>query len=462
MFLTGRSFHLQACVHLFGDEEISKALEMDGCLYGSKFGRYRVRVTRKTEFDEPERKTPDLTPRVDDREKSQKDESTRSSSIQTSSGECRGKTEYENIIVLDGMPPAMSKEDVQYLLWGTNVSQRDIRIIYKEEEPYILVIYRNNDIASNVVTRWNGTVITTKNGSHTVRVRTAADLLRSDESEFVVKGTVLKMTEIPLKITPQDIAEFFHGFPVKAKGIHLQNNLRLLSVAYIEFEGLEATRMALQKDGSSLCGKFKDKPCRLSVIPQIEMELEMLKNQQCRECPSRWRSRFVDQSRNMGQILNPYQLMPCRTVADTRVLAHKPMTRPQIMPIRTLDSESSLHLLSCKGKETSKTAKYYVKDLETGKSLYLDQCFVPAGMPSHENPGRDGLEEHKASRLKPGSLRSHADVNNASSESDMTHMSTIEHVDRQKSNRLQHKRQSGEIEVSRSKGQEEARPYKHR
>jgi hypothetical protein len=447
-------------IHLLGDEEVDKALEMDGCLYGSKFGRYRVRVHRRKGVESKD----------DQRNAIQSDRGgipqsrnqINDSSTHASSRDSQINRVHGNIVLLDGMPPAMSREDVQYLLWGTNVSQRDISLVRDEKHPYILVFFQNEEKAAGVVRRWDGTVITTKNGKHTVRVRIAADFLNtSPPGNDHRNENVLKMTKISLKISPQEIAEFFNGYAVKDKGIHLQSDHDLCRepVAYIEFEGFEAAQKALEKDSCYLGGKFRDKRCSLVMISRIQMELEMLSNTHRRDISVRCISQYADASLNLhNRMLSTYQMMQNRPIMNPRMLAPQMVSRSLMMPgvrFKSEDPENCLKFSYSKGVESLNVAKYYVKDLETGKCQYLDQRFAPATVPSSE-----GLE--RARGLKPGSLKPLSHINNASSESDTTVLYSTGNDGSQLTDRLQHKRQSEEMVAMHGADLGDERPNKHR
>lgn len=410
------SLSIQVCISLMDGDDVAKALEMNGCLFGKKFGQCRVRVCSSNEAEKADSST--LT-QIKTKE-SNTGHIAIEKSIQTSPRRNEGEMEYGNIVVIDGMPLAMSKEDVQYLLWGTHVSLRDIRLVHQDRNPYILVQFRNEEIARNVVKRWNGTTITTKSGSHTVRLRIPAEIKRGDPINDDVESNILKMMQIPAKTTPHDIAEFFEGFSVKAKGIHLQvnQNFSQTATAYIEFEGIEAAEKALKRDKCSLSGRFRDKCCRLFMIPRIEMELEILRNSHAREFHARRGPRF-DKSMIMQQMFNPYNIYHGRSFLDTRMFlpgaTHRPCLRPSTGPRGSGSDNRSINSSHSDLSDQSNAPRYYVKDLETGKFLYLDQGFAPAAIPSDQN--RNGNNKGDS---KSGFVKYSRDTSNVSSESEST------------------------------------------
>jgi len=149
-------------------------------------------------------------------------------------------------------------------------------------------------------------------------------------------------------------------------------------------------------------------------------------------------------------MLNPRMLVPHTAL--------KPPITPKVS-LRLLESVSSNYVSSSKGIEKLKTAKYYVKDLETGKCLYLDQGFAPATVPSSESSGR-GVENARESEL--GYPELHVDGNNVSSESDATLVNSFRSDGAHNANRAQHKRQSEEMVASYGMSVSNERPQKHR
>lgn len=441
-------------------EEVSKVLEMDGCVFGKKFGRYRVRVYERQEDVEVN----DDLPAGINREQIPKENDSIQSvhSCGLASGSHPGIT-YDDIVIFDGMPPAMSKEDVQYLLWGTNISRHDIRLVRLEQYPYILIIFQNDSIARNVVRRWNGTVITTKGGSHTVRVRLATNVLIEKQSDDTTAKSVLKMTQIPPKIAPQDIAEFFDGLPVKAKGIHLQTNLNSTgdSVAYIEFEGLESARRGLAKDNFKLGGKFKQKNCRLSMVTEMEMELELLRYSHARESSMRYKPGSARIYSSFHQMIDPFHSIQRQSLANPRMFMPGPMPATQWMPnmgFRASNSNSHLTARASGLAEKSNSARYYVKDLETGKALYLDQTFSPTVIQSEKNTEVECVKQPGVQATR-GPVKLPGDANNASSESEATHINASGSEGMEKGHRMQHKRHSQEMGASQI-GLRNERPHK--
>jgi RNA recognition motif-containing protein len=410
---------VQARVRFSRKEDVDKALDMDGCLFGKGFGRCCVRVLaeapegKKVASSMKEDSATCTNVRVPSQIYSRSEKGSNSditgNNVTSRDPQPRRpcSVRFNSIVRLDGLPLGTSKEDIQYLLWGTNVAHRDIHLVVDEKSPYALVIFSNSDMASNVVERWNGTVITTKNGSHKILLRLAGKMCDEMSNNSVVKDGVLKMSNLPGKVTPQDIAQFFSSFLVKSKGIHLQSckDTKKDKMAYIEFQNCESALEAQQLNQTSLGNKFKNKPCSLNHVSRMEMEMDILYSTSHHETRESLCRPSIQGKNGAVHLCNPFPMFQGSSFIDPRYFIHHCIQKhPFPSPPRVHSNSRSRamydidNLPQAQSKVASQ-ARYFVKDLETGKSLYLDQAFAPAGVPSTNGGRLDNTRRPKSSSL---------------------------------------------------------------
>ena len=400
-------------------EDVDKALDMDGCLFGKEFGRCCVHVVQEdpegkkgTNGSLKEDSATCTNVRVPSQiySRSEKGSNSEMTGNNVTSREPQPRrqcsVQFNSIVRLDGLPSGTSTEDIQYLLWGTNVAHRDIHLVPNEKYPYALVVFSNSDMASNVVERWNGTVITTKNGSHKILLRLAGKMCDEMSDQSVLKDGILKMQNLPGKVTPQDIAQFFSGFLVKSKGIHLQSckDAKKDKMAYIEFQNCESALEAQQLDQTSLGDKFKNKPCSLTPVSRMEMEMEILHSTSNHETTEARRP-SIQGKNGAVHLCNPFPMFQGSSFIDPRYFIHHCIQKHPFPPPPRVHTNSRSRTMYEAGSppqaqnKVSSQARYFVKDLETGKSLYLDQAFAPAGVPSTNSGRLDSRGRQKSSSL---------------------------------------------------------------
>lgn len=199
-------------------EEVANALKMDKRLFGPKFGQRYVSVLLH-------------------------DDITSKSSRKTLNGQNHEFSSSRSIVRLDYLPKSTSKEDIQHLLWGTNISKSHISLVagHSTGKTFALIYLESEKLAANAIDRWNGTVITTTQGSFRLKMSFACDYPHDQ------RDTILKMRGLPIRIEEGEIEQFFEDCSIKTNGIHIQpaTDTKHSKVAFVEFKDLESFRKAL-------------------------------------------------------------------------------------------------------------------------------------------------------------------------------------------------------------------------
>eukprot|EP00890_Picochlorum_soloecismus_P000802 jgi/Picsp_1/1722/NSC_05195-R1_heterogeneous nuclear ribonucleoprotein f len=355
-------------------EDVKKALSMDKSHLVTKFGGHCIRI-----FE------------MDRKQDSQVEETRKRSSTdmqRISCSDCGGS----NIIQIDGLPESTSKEDIQNLFWRVRVVESDIRAFYDDCGIFIVLLrVPNNEIAAIVMQIWHNTVITTSKGSFRLSMHSPPE--DNSDAEATMVRNIVKLRGLPARIAEEDIKSFLSGCLIKPGGIYLQNlnENKNNKVAYVELASHNDAQHALKKDHCCLTGQYKDRYCLVDLISRIEMEAARLQYSG-NHGPSRGNG--VSHRRDSLIPMNtmvamPWGLWPNNQMLSMPWMPPREMFLPEIWnsgvggqgqslpPFQSPTQSNS----SQKPQQNSNSARYCVKDLKTGKSIFLDPSFNPASQP---------------------------------------------------------------------------------
>lgn len=225
-------------MNLRNAEEVEEAMRLDKSMFGPKFGQRFVRVVPLVEETPASESTQSLA-----------SFSRKRTSREASSSGSSNTAPVCSVVRIDGLPDSISKEDVQHLFWGTELQVSDIKFISNDgADMYALVNFSTGACALDVVKRWNGTMITTAQGSFRLQLSFPSDLIHVMNKEEILEHGILKMRGLPIRIEEREIASFFYGCEMKKNGgIHLQkiSDNRHSKLAYVEFINAQEAKKAL-------------------------------------------------------------------------------------------------------------------------------------------------------------------------------------------------------------------------
>lgn len=181
------------------------------------------------------------------------------------------------VVQVDGLPFNITLMEVLQLFWGSNATVDNTIIVkdHKGKQATAFIDLRLHGNIDHVVSRWNGTVMTTQAGVsslnlHKVTARewdmqkSVAHAKTCDKHTAVRDGVILKVLGLPSTTTRSDLHLFFHDINVKPNGISMElspssvDGTRNTKIAYIEVSTLDDAMKAIQKQNRT----FKDKgPC---------------------------------------------------------------------------------------------------------------------------------------------------------------------------------------------------------